>query len=322
MFRAIFAIAKNTLSETIRQSIFGVLLAFASFLIAMSPAFSMFTFLDSVKLVQDMGLATILLSGLFLGVLSSANVISKEIEGRTALTVLSKPVSRSSFVLGKFLGIAIAITIATYIQCVVLMLTYRLGVKDTASTVLDWGSMGGIVIAILLALLIAFYYNYFLNKPFMTIAVWAICFTMTIAFIFFAIFDKEYTYSGFGAGLHLDLISAALLVLQAILILVAIAVMISTKAKVVFNLAACFLIFLLGLMAEYLIAKYAQNFMALKIGLKILPDFQVFWITEAMTEGKKIPLTYVAYCGIYATFYIGAVLCFGTWLFSQREVTD
>ncbi|MHC4871823.1 MAG: ABC transporter permease subunit [Planctomycetota bacterium] len=322
MFRTVFAIAKNTLSETLRQSVFGVLLAFSCFMIAMSPAFAMFTFLDSVKLVQDMGLATILLSGLFLGVLSSANVISREIEGRTALTVLSKPVSRTSFVLGKFIGISAAIAIATYIQTVVLLLTYRLGVKDTASTVLDWGALAGIVLALLFSLLIAFYYNYFLNKPFMTISVWAVFFCLTLSFVFFLFFDKDYHFEHFGSGLNLDLGLAAILILQAIMILVAISVMASTYVKLVSNLVICFSSFLIGLTSQYIAARVSGSFVFIKYLLKVIPDFQIFWVTEAMTEGKSIPASYVGCCGIYTFFYIGAVLLMGILLFSRREVTD
>lgn len=322
MFRTIYAISKNTLSETLRQSVFGVLLAFSCFMIASSPAFSMFTFLNSVKLVQDMGLATILLSGLFLGVLSSANVVSKEIEGRTALTVLSKPVSRTSFVLGKFLGISAAIAIATYIQTVVLLLTYRLGVKDTASTVLDWGALAGIIIALLLALLIGLYYNYFLNKPFITISVWTVFFCLTLSLIFFLFLNKDYELKDFGSGLNFDLGLAAVLVLQAIMILVSISVMVGTYVKTVSNLVICFASFMLGLTSQYLSAKVEGTFVAVKYILKVIPDFQVFWVTEAMTEGKSIPLSYVGWCAIYTFFYIGAILLLGILLFSRREITD
>ncbi len=321
MIRTIYAIARNTLSETIRQNGFGVLLAFSCFIIAMSPTFAMFTFVDSVKLVQDMGLATILLSGLFLGVLSSTNVINNEIEGRTALTVLSKPVNRTSFVIGKFLGIAASVSIATYIQTVVLLLTYRIGVKDSASVELDYGALAGIIIATIVSIIIAIYYNYFLNRPFMTIAIWSVFFCISGAGLFFILFNKEYKFAPFTDGLNYNLMMASSLTLMAILILVSISVMASTTLKMVANFVVSFLAFFGGLLSEYIINQYAEKFIAVKYIFKAVPDFQIFWITESLTVGKTIPFIYVEHCLIYTIYYIGAILLFGILFFSRKEVT-
>jgi ABC-type transport system involved in multi-copper enzyme maturation permease subunit len=278
--------------------------------------------MDSTKLVQDMGMATIMLAGLLLAVFSSANVINKEIEGRTALTVLSKPVSREAFVIGKYLGISAAITIAAYILSIILLLTFRFGVKDTASTVLDWGIMAAIFLSIVLAILIGLYQNYFLDKPFMTTAIWALAGTISCALLFFMIYNKDYTVSTFGEGLNGQLALASILTLQVIYILIAIAVASSTRTKAATSLSVCFVFFIGGLLSEYFLGRVQDQYIIAKILYKIMPNFQIFWVTEAMTLGQKIPLKYIAYSCSYTVLYTGAILFMAMLLFSGKEVKE
>jgi ABC-type transport system involved in multi-copper enzyme maturation permease subunit len=67
-----------------------------------------FTFGDDFKMFKHIGYDIIMLSALLFGVLASSMSIAEEIEGRTAITVMSKPITRRSFLLGKFLGVLMA----------------------------------------------------------------------------------------------------------------------------------------------------------------------------------------------------------------------
>ncbi len=66
---------------------------------------SFYTFGEDIKLLKECGIVVIMLLAAFQGIWSASSSISEEVEGRTALTVLSKPIQRRSYVLGKFLGI-------------------------------------------------------------------------------------------------------------------------------------------------------------------------------------------------------------------------
>lgn len=66
---------------------------------------------EDIKLLKDCGLTLILIIALFQGVWSASSTVSEEIEGRTALTLLSKPIRRRSFILGKMLGIFWVLTL-------------------------------------------------------------------------------------------------------------------------------------------------------------------------------------------------------------------
>ncbi len=103
-FVKVYSVAANTFVESVRQPAFALIVGVATLVIVLSPYLTMFTLMASTKLMADTGLATVLLAGLLLAAFSASNVISQEIENRTVLTVISKPVGRIEFILGKFLG--------------------------------------------------------------------------------------------------------------------------------------------------------------------------------------------------------------------------
>ncbi|MHC4880399.1 MAG: ABC transporter permease [Planctomycetota bacterium] len=98
-------IARATTKEAIRQPLFLLLLAIAILLIAVNSFLPFFSLGEDFKMLKDCGLATVLVSGLLLAIWTSSTSIASEIEGKTAMTLLSKPITRRQFVVGKYLGI-------------------------------------------------------------------------------------------------------------------------------------------------------------------------------------------------------------------------
>jgi len=121
-----YAIATNTFKEGVRQPVFYVLVAGGCVLMLLSVYFTLFSFGEEAKLVKDMGLATITLFGLIVALFTSSGVISDEIEKKTVLTVLCKPVTRTEFVLGKFFGIVAAAFAAMAVLALALLLALYL----------------------------------------------------------------------------------------------------------------------------------------------------------------------------------------------------
>lgn len=99
------AVAHATVKNELAQPLFLVLMCLGSIAILLYVFLSFNTFGEDIKLLKDCGITTIMLLAAFQGVWSASSSISEEIEGKTALTVLSKPIQRRSFVIGKFLGI-------------------------------------------------------------------------------------------------------------------------------------------------------------------------------------------------------------------------
>ncbi len=122
-FLKTMAVAVNAWKETVRQPIYYVILLASAAMIVLSHFFALFTFGQEAKFIYDMGLATITLATLFQALFSASTVISDEIEKKTVLTLLSKPLGRSQFVVGKFLGVAGAVFPATVLLGATLTLT-------------------------------------------------------------------------------------------------------------------------------------------------------------------------------------------------------
>ncbi len=102
------AVAYAAFREGVRQPLFWVLFAFGFLALIVSPIVPYFTFGEDLVMVKDLGFDTMMLMAALFGTLAASQSISEEIEGRTAVTLMSKPVSRRQFLLGKFLGILLA----------------------------------------------------------------------------------------------------------------------------------------------------------------------------------------------------------------------
>jgi hypothetical protein len=122
------AIASATAKEAIAQPIFGVVLVVGVVLLVANMVIPYNTFGDDVKILKDSGLTLVKVLALIVGVWTASVAVADEIEGRTALTVLSKPLTRRGFFLGKYAGLALVVTLLVLVLGVVLLGTTSLKV--------------------------------------------------------------------------------------------------------------------------------------------------------------------------------------------------
>ncbi len=106
------AIALNTLKEAVRNKIFYLLIFFGVFFSLSSKLVSLLTIGDSLKILKDIGLASITFFSVLIAIFTGINLVYKEIEKKTVFFILSKPVDRKDFIIGKFLGLALTVFIA------------------------------------------------------------------------------------------------------------------------------------------------------------------------------------------------------------------
>jgi ABC-type transport system involved in multi-copper enzyme maturation permease subunit len=104
-----FTIALATAKEAIRQPAFFVLTALAAAWLFWSIYLSYFTFGEDIKMYKDTGLTTISFVCLLLALLTASSTVAEEIEGKTAITLLSKPITRRQFIIGKYMGIEMGV---------------------------------------------------------------------------------------------------------------------------------------------------------------------------------------------------------------------
>lgn len=102
-------IARATTKEAVRQPVFLLSLAIAVMVLVLNTFLPFFSLGEDVKMLKDCGLATLLISGLLIAVWTASSSVADEIEGKTAMTLLSKPINRRQFIVGKYVGIVQAV---------------------------------------------------------------------------------------------------------------------------------------------------------------------------------------------------------------------
>ncbi len=106
------AIALNTFKEAVRNKIFYLLIFFGIFFSLSSKIISLLTIGDNIKIIKDVGLSSINFFSVLIAIFTGINLVYKEIEKKTVYFILSKPVERRDFIIGKFLGLSLTMLIA------------------------------------------------------------------------------------------------------------------------------------------------------------------------------------------------------------------
>ena len=319
--RQFATIAANAFMELIRQPVF-LLMMTASLLFEIFLAVPYyFAFGDEPKLVENSALAVMLLAGLFGAVLSASSSLAREIRTGTALAVLSKPVGRAQFLLAKYAGLAVALTVLAYVNLIGVLLASWMSFDAYGKT--DMTALEIFAAGVALAYALAGFSNFFLRRPFVSDAVLALVALVTLAAFVIFQFTRQMQTVGVQAQVDWRLVPAGMLVLFALWILAALALACSTRLDTIPTLAICSAFFLIGLMSDYLLGRRAEagEWWASTL-YTIVPNWQLFWLADALSLGKNaLPWVYVGKAFAYAVAYAGAVLAVGTALFEERELS-
>jgi hypothetical protein len=298
------AIALAAFREGVRQPMFWLLFGVAFVAMTASPLIPYFTFGEDHLVVKEIGIDTIMLTAAVFGALAASMSISEEIEGRTAVTVMSKPVSRRHFLIGKFLGIVLAAAVLF-----ALLGTYYEGIalfkhwwdKADPEPVPQWVTA--------------------------TLEKWSL--------------PGEPTdfLRGVGLWTHLTLDTAPGIILgfAQVMVLVAIAVSLATRVPMVVNLVAVVVIFFLAHLTPVLVSigYEAQRtnpgaavsqilyFMAQLFDL-LLPNLESFRLEPALLNETPISFgdfaKYLGSVSLYGLLYTSIILLFGLILFEDRDL--
>jgi ABC-type transport system involved in multi-copper enzyme maturation permease subunit len=292
------AVARAAFLEGVRQPMFWFLGVFGLLVLLGMPFIQYFTFSpsDELKMLKELGYDTIMLVCAVFAVLAASMSISEEIEGRTAITVMSKPVSRRQFLLGKFAGILMAAFL-----------------------------MAGLLSVVFL--LILWYKPYYDREPVPApywlsdwVASWCTLGDVPNAFVF----GTTWWFAdavGQAAGLLLGFCQ--------VMVLLAIAAALATRLPMVVNIPICVAIYVVGHLTP-IIAESSQakrlplvGFIA-KLFDTLLPGFDLFNIGPVLArDAPPAGGPFAAYTGsvaLYALLYTGIALVFGLILFEDRDL--
>ncbi len=276
----LLTIARITFLEAVRQPIYFIITALtgvAMFFTTWGTGFSMgYTEVGEVsgdnKLLLDLGLATIFLAGTLLAAFLATSAMSREIENKTVLTVVSKPVPRAAVVTGKYIGVTVAVLVATLTMVAYLMLAIRHGVLSNASQDVDgpvvWLGLGGAVFAIGLGV----WGNFFYGWSFAQTATLTLFPVMVLAAIIATSVGPQWNFSSIpkmgdssptvpmlAIQFKPGVLVAALSLTTAIAVLCAIAVAASTRLGQVMTLVLCFSVLVLGMLTGPLVGRFAYE---------------------------------------------------------------
>lgn len=107
--RVVWVLAMNTYREVIRDRILYGLILFAILLIGMSLVMGQLSFAEQARISANFGLSAIHLVAVALAIFVGSNLVYKEIDKKTILTILVRPISRFQFIMGKALGLTLLI---------------------------------------------------------------------------------------------------------------------------------------------------------------------------------------------------------------------
>lgn len=112
------------------------LLIFALLMIGSTTYLATLTIADHAKIIKDFGLAAISLFGVLIAIFVGIGLVHKELDKRTIYTVLSKPLPRHEFLLGKYLGLLLTLLVNLAIMAAGLLLVLYFFLWDFSPSLL------------------------------------------------------------------------------------------------------------------------------------------------------------------------------------------
>lgn len=316
----LLTIAKNTFTETLRQPIYAVIIIFSLILLTLAPGISAYTLDEDIKLLRELGLSTLFLAGLFISVFSAISAITEEIDSGTITTILSKPISRPVFVLGKYLGICAAITLAHILLTMAFMMANRHGVLENATDSIDWTVITAAGAVLLTTFFVTAFLNYVYDWNVPSTGVLLATVLGGFAMLFLFLVDRDWTFNPSNNQFEIFDLNASFLLLLALFVLAALAILFSTRFNEVVTLTLCVGIFLLGLISDWLFGRLADQHIWAHIGEIMTPNLQIYWVSDAIYETGIVPAQYLLLAGVYTVLYITGIIALAIALFQRRQV--
>ena len=146
-----FIVSKYTFMEVYRSKVMNSIIFIAIGLVSVSYVASEFAYGASAKVALDFGFGLTSISNLIMAILIGSTLLSKEIENRTLYMILSRPISRTSFMLGKVIGLSSVLVINTIVLSLVSVgIFYYLG--GQLSSLMFWAALFSLIEAFVIML--------------------------------------------------------------------------------------------------------------------------------------------------------------------------
>lgn len=297
------AVALAAFREGVRQPLFWLVFAVGFLGLTVWPFLPYFTFGEDYVMVKELGFDTIMICAVAFGAFAASLSISEEIEGRTAVTLMSKPVSRRQFLLGKFAGILLAAVLmigllGVWFEGVLIYKRWFEKMDPEPPAAWITGLLGSLTLPGQVGDLLR------------GILLWT-----------------NHT---------METLPGLILNLSEVMVLVALAVSLATRLPMIVNLSTVLVIYFLGHLAPVLVAighraqektpgavSQMLSFMA-QLFDTILPGLDYFRVGPALVSDMPLAtpdfFAYVARVSVYGLLYTAILLLLGLILFEDRDL--
>lgn len=311
----VLAIAFNTFKEAVRNRILYILLVFALLLMAFSGIIRDLTIAAGDKIIKDLGIFSINVFGLLIALFVGIGLVYNELDKKTIYTIVSKPIDRWQFILGKYFGLLMTIYVNIIVMTffflfVLFMQNYMI---DDVVTAKLWKVVGDQYIGPT-----AFQHlSYIFSSAFKAIF-------QALGVLFFVYNDP--------AGLTANIMTVVLLMCMELAIITAFAVLYSSFSTPTLSAIFTFLTFVIGRLNEDII-RFAwklqekdPNLTGISLKIKyyfasiaahIAPNLELFNKRSEMIYKNNV--TVEPYVLLYGIAYCAAVIALAAMIFRKRN---
>ena len=310
----LYRIAANTFRESIREPVYFLMLLSALLLIGHYPWMTIFVFFEQLKLVVDSSMATTMIFSLAIAVLCASYTVSREMRNGTVLLLLSKPVPRWSFVLGKISGIVFASLLFCIICCFASVISVYVAVDQFRMEMHLYGAFVGLLACGCAAGMVM---NFLKGSSFAEFATYMTGLLVTGMFCYCLKFRPEPALSMADLGKALFMLNIG------VIIMATIAVGAATRMDVVPTMCLCSVFFFVGLMSSHLFLRTTDSELLNLICdfcYAVIPNWQFFWLADAVAVNRHIPNSYIIDAAFYVALYIIIASLWAVAIFQNREV--
>ena len=310
----VYRIGANTFFDAVREPVYALMLAVGVLLILNYPAAALYAFREQIKMVTDSSLATVLLFSFLAGVLISGAVVAKELRNGTTLLLFSKPLGRSSFVFGKVFGVAAAtLFFALVLGCATLIALFIATDQFRFDLAIYIWSLVLVVIAALAALTA----NFITGSPFaQSFSFFSAAFLFgELVVILIRAEHPEFALT--------ETVKALLILFAALPAAAVLSAILALKFDTVPLLCIMTLVFFVGMMSDYLFGTPAGGVWRREVSKYLyaaLPDWQFFWVADALAMKRHIPWKLLLFDLIYSGVYSAIIIAWGILFFRSREL--
>ena len=149
--KRLYALSSNTFREAIRDRILYSLLFFAALVLLGSLAMEHISLGDREKVVRSFAFGAIRFFGILIALFLGVSLVHKELERKTIYTIISKPIPRGSFLIGKYLGLMTVLALEVFVMA--LLYIGLTGITQALPTLPFWSAL--LLLMLELSLLVA-----------------------------------------------------------------------------------------------------------------------------------------------------------------------